>query len=121
MALGILAGPTVVASTAGTTSTVSDADEASDAERSSTPVIFPPDPNDFNPIGLIRVNHRGTKNGRIITWMDPTKNVTVFRWDENSTWPNGPHYHIVPEKGNIHYPPNSVVPEPYATRYFPHE
>ena len=118
--LGIYAGPTVVASTVATTSSVSDADEASDAERSSTPVIFPPDPNDFNPFGLIRVDRPGTTNGRLITWMDPVKNVAVFRWDENPARNNGPHYHIIPEEGNIHYRPNSVVPEPYATLYFPH-
>jgi len=81
-------------------------------------VIFPADPNAFNPIGLVKVHRTGTKNGAIINWMDPLTNTEVFRWDENSKGSNGSHYHI---NGTGHYYPNDIVPEPYATIYFPHE
>ena len=82
----------------------------------SNPVIFPDNPNDFNPVGLVKVHRSGTKNGAIISWMDTVSNTEVFRWDENSTMPNGPHYHIY---GTGHYYPGMIVPEPYASIYFP--
>ena len=82
-----------------------------------TPIIFPVNPNDFNPIGLVKVTRSGTKNGSIINWMDPIANVEVFRWDENPNYSNGPHYHIY---GTGHYIPGvSIIPEPYASMYFP--
>ena len=82
-----------------------------------TPVIFPLDPNDFNPAGLIKVPRQGTKNGMLISWMDPLTNKEVFRWDENPNYSNGPHYHIY---GTGHFIPGvDLVPEPYATLYFP--
>ena len=46
-------------------------------------VPFPEDPNTFNPFGLVRVDRPGTKNGALISWMDPLTNIEVFRWDEN--------------------------------------
>ena len=58
----------------------------------------------------------GTKNGAFISWMDPRTNTEVFRWDENPNYSNGPHYHIY---GAGHYYPGTIVPEPYATSYFP--
>ena len=79
------------------------------------PVLFPVDPNAFNPVGLIKVHRPGTKNGAIISWMDPYANVEIFRWDENPNYLNGPHYHI---HGTGHYYPGMIVPEPYATTYF---
>ena len=79
-------------------------------------VIFPLDPNEFTPSGLDKVYREGTKNGAFISWMDPITNKEVFRWDENPTRSNGPHYHIY---GTGHYYPGSIVPEPYATIYFP--
>ena len=80
-------------------------------------VIFPVDPGDFNPVGLDRVDREGTKNGSLVSWMDPVTNVEVFRWDENPNFSNGPHYHI---HGTGHYKPGiDAVPEPYATIYFP--
>ena len=81
-----------------------------------SPVIFPVDPNAFNPVGLVKVPRAGTKNGAFISWMDPLTNTEVFRWDENPNRPNGPHYHIY---GTGHYYPGMIVPEPYATIYFP--
>jgi len=81
------------------------------------PVIFPLDPMDFNPAGLVMTPRPGTKNGAIISWMDPLTNTEVFRWDENPNYSNGPHYHIY---GSGHYKPGiDVVPEPYASIYFP--
>ena len=82
-----------------------------------TPVIFPLNPNDFNPAGLIKVPRQGTKNGMLISWMDPLTNKEVFRWDENPNDSNGPHYHIY---GTGHFIPGvDLVPEPCATLYFP--
>lgn len=78
-------------------------------------MLFPVDPNAFNPVGLIKVHRPGTKNGAIISWMDPYANVEIFRWDENPNYLNGPHYHI---HGTGHYYPGMIVPEPYATTYF---
>ena len=79
-------------------------------------VVFPADPNSFNPVGLVKVHRPGTKNGVLISWMDPITNTEIFRWDENPNLPNGPHYHIY---GKGHYYPGMSVPEPYATIYFP--
>ena len=83
--------------------------------NSNDPVIFPADPNAFNPSGLVKVPREGTKNGTLISWMDPLTNIEVFRWDENPNYSDGPHYHIY---GTGHYYPGTVVPEPYATIYF---
>ena len=77
---------------------------------------FTVNPNNFNPVGLIKVPRAGTKNGAFISWMDPLTNTEVFRWDENPNYSNGPHYHIY---GTGHYYPGTIVPEPYATIYFP--
>ena len=78
-------------------------------------VIFPVNPNAFNPVGLIKVFRTGTMNGNFISWMNPLTNTEVFRWDENPNHSNGSHYHIY---GTGHYYPGMVVPEPYATIYF---
>ena len=83
---------------------------------------FPEDPNDFNPVGLIRVYREGTKNGPIIQWYSPwdTKNF-VFEWDRD--FAKGQHYHINGMmEGNgkrMHFWPGEPIPEPYSTIYFP--
>ncbi len=83
------------------------------------PVIFPLDPNTFNPVGLVKVPRAGTRNGMLISWMDPVTNTEVFRWDENPNYSNGPHYHVMGM--DVHfYPGISVVPEPFASLYFPY-
>ena len=51
--------------------------------------------------------------------MDPLTNTAIFRWDENPNYENGPHYHIIND--SAHYYPNTPVPEPYASIYFPEE
>ena len=66
--------------------------------------------------------HPGTKNGVIITWMNPVTKDAVFEWDENTEWSNGPHYHVFlsnskSHDGN-HYYPGDPVPEPFNTIYF---
>ena len=82
-----------------------------------TPIIFPSDPNNFTPLGLVKVKRSGTRNGAIISWMDPRTNTEVFRWDENINFPNGPHYHIY---GAGHFIPGvDKVLEPFASIYFP--
>ena len=63
-------------------------------KKLDSPVVFPVDPNTFNPAGLFKVSRAGTKNGAFISWMDPLTNTEVFRWDENPNYSNGPHYHI---------------------------
>ena len=83
---------------------------------SDNSIVFPVNPHDFNPVGLIKVPRTGTKNGAFISWMNPITNTEVFRWDENPNFPNGPHYHIY---GEGHYYPLDPVPEPYASIYFP--
>ena len=80
------------------------------------PIVFPKNPNSFNPLGLTKKVFKGTKNGRFICWSAGKK--TIFRWDENTNYKNGSHYHIISEK-NKHYYPGDVVPEPYASLYFP--
>ena len=86
-------------------------------KKVETPVVFPANPNSFNPVGLTKVQRTGTKNGAFISWMDPLTNREVFRWDENPNYSNGPHYHIL---GTGHYYPGMIVPEPYASIYFPY-
>lgn len=81
-----------------------------------TPVVFPENPHEFMPAGLIKITRNGTKNGALISWMNPLTNTEVFRWDENINFANGPHYHI---NGTGHYSPGEPVPEPYASFYFP--
>ncbi|MBQ8183746.1 MAG: RHS repeat-associated core domain-containing protein, partial [Clostridia bacterium] len=85
-------------------------------KKSDEPVIFPVDPHAFNPNGLIKVPRTGTKNGALISWMDPLTKTEVFRWDENPNYPNGSHYHVI---GTGHFIPGvDEVPEPFATIYF---
>ena len=88
-------------------------------EKQNDPIVFPENPYDFNPIGLVQVPRAGTKNGAIISWMDPTANTEIFRWDENINFPNGPHYHVVGTPGKHYIPGVDYVPEPYASIYFP--
>ena len=86
-------------------------------KQSDNQVYFPDDPHEFMPMGLIPVFRSGTKNGSFISWMNPILGIEVFRWDENPNYSNGPHYHIY---GKGHYYPGNIVPEPYASLYFPH-
>ena len=88
-----------------------------DIKSSNKNIIFPTNPDEFNPVGLVKVHRPGTKNGALISWMDPVTHIEVFRWDENPNFPNGAHYHVN-ESG--HYIPGiDAVPEPYASIYFP--
>ena len=88
------------------------------------PVVFPLNPNDFNPNGLIRYYSPGTKNGSMFFWNDPITNKPVFTWHENSNHSNGSHYHIEElnfgkkSKDHPHFYPGNLVPEPYASIYF---
>ncbi len=81
------------------------------------PVVFPENPYDFTPQWLIRVERKGTKNGRIIQWFIPFTKIEVFRWDENLMFSNGSHYHIY-KMG--HFYPGWIVPEPLASWHFSH-
>ena len=85
--------------------------------ESDNSVVFPANPLEFAPLGLVSVSRSGTKNGGFIHWMDPITNTAVFRWDENINYENGPHYHIIGDAN--HYYAGDLVPEPYASRYFP--
>ena len=87
-------------------------------QKNDNKVVFPENPMDFNPMGLVPVLREGSKNGIIITWMDPISNKMVFRWDENLNKDDGPHYHI--NGIDFHFEPEvHLVPEPYASIYFP--
>lgn len=96
--------------------------KAKEKEAVETPApkhqaYFTVNPYYFHPVGLTMVYRNGTKNGAIISWMDPLTNKEVFRWDENTNFANGPHYHIY---GSGHYLPGiDTVPEPFASIYFP--
>ena len=81
------------------------------------PVFFTSNPSDFNPRGLVKTIHNGTKNGIIITWNNPATNATVFRWDENTNYSNGSHYHII-ALSEKHFYAGEIVPEPYSSQYF---
>ncbi|MBP3392524.1 MAG: RHS repeat-associated core domain-containing protein, partial [Clostridia bacterium] len=85
-------------------------------ENPKKPVFFPLNPHDFKPKGLIKVVRPGTKNGTIISWMFPSGKVEVFRWDQNTNYSNGPHYHIYNDDN--HYYAGDLVPEPLATIHF---
>ena len=80
-------------------------------------IVFPLLPAEFCPRGLTPVPRGKTKNGLIITWMDPVTNIAVFSWHENPNFSNGPHYHIssLPE---AHFYAGETVPEPWASLYF---
>ncbi len=96
--------------------------EKEEKEKVSKPqhiVRFPADPSTFNPVGLRKVVHHGSKNGKLISWMDPVTNKEIFRWDENISRNNGPHYHIRGNQG-VHYYVGDEIPEPYASLYFPY-
>ena len=84
-------------------------------------VVFPANPLDFTPLGLIATSKPGTKNGAIIYWTDPSTKKVIFRWDANPNYDNGPHYHIVdnPAYSDVHFYSGMTIPEPYATQYFP--
>ena len=83
------------------------------------PVVFPVNPLEFNPAGLIPVVREGTKNGSFISWMDPITNVEIFRWDENPNYENGPHYHAIGYPQKHFEPGKSEVPYELAQIYFP--
>ena len=83
--------------------------------RGKKPVYFPENPHEFIPVGLIPFSREGSWNGGFIEWRIPLTKIQVFRWDENTTGANGPHYHIY---GLGHFYPGSVVPEPLASFYF---
>ena len=89
------------------------------------PVYFPENPNDFNPIGMVRSDYN-TPNGLVIKWGYSSK-TTVFEWNEDLNM--GEHYHcLLPEWNNkhsksgkakdvIHYYPGELIPEPWASWY----
>ena len=91
-----------------------------ETDDKSSKVIFPENPNNFNPAGLVRTDYEGTKNGKIIVWQDANK-TTVFEWNENpnGSKKDGPHYHIR-SVSSIHYYAGMEVPKEYAAKYFPH-
>ena len=82
---------------------------------------FPKDPNNFNPKGLFKTVHPGTKNGRIIEWRDPNIDVEIFEWNED--FKNGEHYHALliewdGKHNGPHYLPGTPIPEPWNSIYF---
>ena len=90
-------------------------------EKEKNQAYFPENPDDFHPKGLVRNDHDGTKNGKIITWQDPISNKAIFEWDEDYT--KGSHYYaIMPEwdgehRGK-HLHAGDAVPEPWNSIYF---
>ena len=98
-------------------------------ERSKSPSLdnkrkqnyFPINPYDFKPKGLVMKEYPGTKNGKIIQWIDPVSGKNVFEWNED--FRQGSHYHALliewdnKHKGT-HYYPGSPIPEPWNSIYF---
>ena len=74
--------------------------------------IFPNNPYDFNPEGLIRHEY---KNGEIIKWMDKN-NKAIYEWNKDSIYGN--HYHFTPDgknrvpgiNGDTHLWPGDIIP-----------
>jgi RHS repeat-associated protein len=90
-------------------------------EKEKQQAYFPVDPFQFAPRGLIMRVYPGSKNGRIIKWMDPITKIPIFEWNEDFV--NGAHYHaLLPEWGGkhdgLHYLPGTSVPEPWNSIYF---
>ena len=83
--------------------------------------VFPMNPYDFKPNGLIRTEYSG-KNGKIIKWQIPETKVAIFEWNEDQKY--GPHYHAMliewdsKHVDGKHYAPGTPVPEPWSTMYF---
>lgn len=100
-----------------TTSAMTDA-TTSETKQERDPVYFTENPYDFNPQGVVRYQYDGNDNGMIIKWFLPNSKILIFEWDENKKYDNGSHYHIGTHDGS-HYYPGEVVPEPWASAYFP--
>ena len=85
------------------------------------PVIFPENPDDFNPVGM-QIYPYPTPNGMIYKW-GYCKQTAIFEWDED--YKNGSHYHcMMPEWNNkhdeseeSHFKAGMVMPEPWASMY----
>ena len=87
------------------------------------PVIFPENPNDFNPVGMTKHSYN---QGRIIKW-GYTDKIAIFEWNEDEKYGN--HYHcMLPEwnskhsesgkaKEVVHYYAGQIMPEPWASWY----
>ena len=84
------------------------------------PVIFPANPNDFKPLGLTINYNIPTPNGTILKWGVLGTKAAIFEWDED--YKIGSHYHIPINNQHIgdHWWPGTLVPEPYASIYFPY-
>ena len=80
-----------------------DADQAFKlfSRNASEWVVFPDDPNNFNPAGLTQSGPYSTNNGKIIKWLDSDKKA-VYEWDEDLTY--GSHYHVIGADGNTRLP-----------------
>ena len=90
-------------------------------EKKKEQAYFPVDPFQFVPRGLVMRVYPGSKNGRIIKWMDPITKIPIFEWNEDFV--NGAHYHaLLPEWGGkhdgLHYLPGAPIPEPWNSIYF---
>lgn len=81
-------------------------------KKPKKPIVFPVNPYEFQPVGLIPVEREGTKNGAFISWMNPITNQEIFRWDENPNYENGPHYHVIGY--DKHFYAGDRVPDEYA-------
>ena len=87
------------------------------------PVIFPENPNDFNPVGMTKHSYN---QGRIIKW-GYTDKIAIFEWNEDEKYGN--HYRcMLPEwnskhsesgkaKEVVHYYAGQIMPEPWASWY----
>lgn len=95
------------------------------SREKKSPILFPVNPMDFNPIGLERiprVEMNQGKNGGIIHWVYPGTSVVIFEWNQDLN--NTSHYHTMrPRDANhhnegIHYLPGTPIPEPWRSMFF---
>ena len=89
--------------------------------------VFPENPLEFNPTGLIPTTYVETgsgKNGGIIKWEIPGTTMAIFEWDEGMNEVGGSHYHVMLPAANNkhleggHYKAGELVPEPWNSMYF---
>ncbi|MBO4309180.1 MAG: RHS repeat-associated core domain-containing protein, partial [Clostridia bacterium] len=92
-----------------------------DSKSNRQQAYFPENPYTFSPQGLVFIERSGTKNGKILQWVDPASGCPVFEWDEDLR--KGAHYHaMLPEwqgqHRGPHYNAGTPVPEPWNSIYF---
>ena len=89
--------------------------DSSEEAGNAGKTVFPKNPADFNPSGLIKKEYN---NGKIIKWQDPKTGKSVYEWNADAKYGN--HYHytpdgknraVHPDTGDTHINPGDSVPK----------